>query len=127
MEQNGVFRALRKGSHAVAARIGTSTTATNVTVVAGTPGSISAAWDASTPAGSPSRKLTFTVKDGLGNVSANADVTVTVTGGTADPATVRCGPDGVGSAAITWDAASPPDARVVEMKANGASARLANE
>lgn len=127
MEQNGVFRALRKGSHAVAARIGLSSASTSVTVVAGTPGSISAAWDASTPAGSSSRKLTFTVKDGLGNVSPNADVTLTVTGGTADPATVRCGPDGVGTAVITWDAASAPDARVVEMKTNGASARLANE
>lgn len=127
VEQNGVFRALRKGSHAVAARIGTSTADTNVTVAAGTPGSISAAWDASTPAGSPSRKFTFTVKDRLGNVSANADVTITVTGGTADPATVRCGPDGAGTAVITWDAATEQDARFVDMKANGASARLANE
>lgn len=126
VEQNGLFTALRKGSRMVAARSQGVTFFTGVTVVEGKIGGVTGAWDPSTPATAPARRLNISVTDASGSPSPSAEVTLTVTGGTANPPEVHCDSAGSGSAIITWDASSAPESRTVEMNAYGVTAKVTN-
>lgn len=132
VEQNGSFTGLYAGNHVVRARLagpgsaGPRADATVAVLPAGN-SSITLAWDPATPAGQMARTLHVTVKDAVGNVSPWAEAAITVTGGSANPAPVACGPDGLGETTVTWAAGSTPEARLVEVTSNGGAATIADQ
>ena len=127
VEQNGEFIALRAGNPAILAWLDGSSGETQVAVSPAGPGVIDLAWDDSTPATAASRVLNITVTDSLDNANPFAVVALKVTGGKADSTEVKCGPDGVGKATITWDASAPEADRKVEVSCGQVSASTNNQ
>lgn len=124
VDQQGRARAVRSGSFKAGAYLKGGSAFADVSVTAAGPGKLALTWDEATPADAANRKLKIAVRDALGNVVPFAKVTLVVTGGTPDTPEVACGPDGIGSATLTWDPAA--SARSVAAASGDVQSQLSN-
>ncbi|MCC6483303.1 MAG: phosphodiester glycosidase family protein [Armatimonadetes bacterium] len=132
VEQNGAFTGLFPGIKTVRARLAGSTDESlpaeaDVAVLAKGPGAVTLSWNPVTPLGNAQRTLNIAVKDSAGNASAWATAAVSVTGGSANPASVVCGRDGLGQTTVTWDSSFATENRIVTVTCNAVSASTGDQ
>jgi len=103
VDQSGKFYGVKVRSGNLIVRLGSKTVSVPVQTIPGPPADLSADLKAD-PSGAPNRGiLAASVTDLNGNSIEGAQISLKVTGGTADQATLTTGNDGRASTGVTWD------------------------